>query len=314
MLKSFAGVGAAALIALGVALGGSAANAESVMKQCGDQWQAAKAAGTTNGETWPQFLSQCRAQLKTGAAAPAPAAPAPLQTTRACARCKSARRDDEDRKPVRRGIRGEQGRDQGLRADEARVCRRLPRGHGDDPAGGRRSSCARSCTGAGAEHGLAIPMAAARRACAHGNCRSYRRRAVRVRATGEISLPVGYGRLGEHELGRLPFLRHAQLRDTRSMALTCARLMRKPRVIGPRRTRSTREALKAAHATNPAIQTTGLLTLAPAGLSPAEHASLRWTHNRTCGSPASGSRTRPHAFVHDTSCPSRLRRTSPKCP
>ena len=77
MLKSFAGVGAAALIALGVALGVSAANAESVIKQCGDQWQAAKAAGTTNGETWPQFLSQCRAQLKTGAAAPAPAAPAP---------------------------------------------------------------------------------------------------------------------------------------------------------------------------------------------------------------------------------------------
>ena len=29
---------------------------------------------------------------------------------------------------------------------------------------------------------------------------------------------------------------------------------------------------------------------------------------------ASGSRTRPHAFVHGTSCPSRLRRTSPKCP
>jgi hypothetical protein len=36
--------------------------------------------------------------------------------------------------------------------------------------------------------------------------------------------------------------------------------------------------------------------------------------NRTCRSPASGSRTRPHAFTHDTSCPSRLRRTSPKCP
>src|SRR5437588_9988158 len=26
--------------------------------------------------------------------------------------------------------------------------------------------------------------------------------------------------------------------------------------------------------------------------------------NRTCRSPASGSRTRPHAFVHGTSCPS----------
>ena len=31
---------------------------------------------------------------------------------------------------------------------------------------------------------------------------------------------------------------------------------------------------------HPAIQTTGLLTLAPAGLFPAEHTSLYWTHNR----------------------------------
>ena len=46
----------------------------------------------------------------------------------------------------------------------------------------------------------------------------------------------------------------------------------------------------------------GLLDSCPGGLSPAEHASLRWTHNRTCGTPASGSRIRPHAFVHDTSC------------
>ena len=46
----------------------SNANAQSVMKQCGEQWQAAKAAGTTNGETWPQFLAQCRAQLSSGAA------------------------------------------------------------------------------------------------------------------------------------------------------------------------------------------------------------------------------------------------------
>ena len=79
MLKSFGGFVSAALIALGVALGGSTANAESVMKQCGDQWRAAKAAGTTNGQTWPQFLSQCRAQLKTGAAAPSSAA-APAST------------------------------------------------------------------------------------------------------------------------------------------------------------------------------------------------------------------------------------------
>jgi len=65
-----------------------ATNAQSVMKQCGAQWQAAKAAGATNGETWPQFLAQYRANManiKTagmGGApsaqpAPAPAAPPP---------------------------------------------------------------------------------------------------------------------------------------------------------------------------------------------------------------------------------------------
>ena len=54
------------------------ANAETVMKQCGEQWQAAKVNGTTNGQTWPQFLSQCRVQLK-GAAYAAPPAPAPQQ-------------------------------------------------------------------------------------------------------------------------------------------------------------------------------------------------------------------------------------------
>ncbi|CAD6561311.1 hypothetical protein LMG28727_07392 [Paraburkholderia kirstenboschensis] len=49
---------------------------------------------------------------------------------------------------------------------------------------------------------------------------------------------------------------------------------------------------------HPAIQATELLTSTPAGLSPAEHASLSWTHNRTCRSPASGSRTGHHAFTH----------------
>src|SRR5664280_507497 len=39
---------------------------------------------------------------------------------------------------------------------------------------------------------------------------------------------------------------------------------------------------------HPAIQATGRLTFAPAGLIPAEHTSLRWTHNRTCRFPAFG--------------------------
>ena len=81
----------AAIIALGMV---ATADAETVMKQCGEQWQAAKTNGTTNRATWPQFLKQCRAQLaSTGGAstappgggfapaAPAPApAPAPPQT------------------------------------------------------------------------------------------------------------------------------------------------------------------------------------------------------------------------------------------
>ena len=32
---------------------------------------------------------------------------------------------------------------------------------------------------------------------------------------------------------------------------------------------------------HPAIQATGRLTFAPAGLIPAEHTSLRWTHKRS---------------------------------
>ena len=40
---------------------------------------------------------------------------------------------------------------------------------------------------------------------------------------------------------------------------------------------------------HPAILATGLLAFTPTGLSPAEHASLRWTHIPACGSLAPGS-------------------------
>ena len=50
-------------LALVVAIAGSqAATAQGVMKVCGDEWQQAKAADTTDDETWPQFLEQCRAR------------------------------------------------------------------------------------------------------------------------------------------------------------------------------------------------------------------------------------------------------------
>ena len=76
MRCSIASFGWAAVIVLGLAASASSASAQSVMKVCGDQWKAAKAAGTTNGETWPQFLAQCRAQ-QSGGAAPAPSTYAP---------------------------------------------------------------------------------------------------------------------------------------------------------------------------------------------------------------------------------------------
>ena len=81
MRHSFISWLTAAAIAFGLALAGpTAANAQSVMKICASQWKEAQSAGTTGGQTWPQFLAQCRANQSAGAAptsatsAPAPAA------------------------------------------------------------------------------------------------------------------------------------------------------------------------------------------------------------------------------------------------
>jgi hypothetical protein len=40
-------------------------SAEAVRKQCSEKYQAAKAAGTLSGQTWPQFYSQCAAEGQT---------------------------------------------------------------------------------------------------------------------------------------------------------------------------------------------------------------------------------------------------------
>ncbi len=49
----------------------------SVQKECGSEYQAAKAAGSLSGQTWQQFLQACRARHGAAPAAAAPAAPAP---------------------------------------------------------------------------------------------------------------------------------------------------------------------------------------------------------------------------------------------
>src|SRR5580700_11685030 len=58
----------------------------------------------------------------------------------------------------------------------------------------------------------------------------------------------------------------------------------------------------------------GALTSTPAGLSPAEHASLHWTHNRTCRSPASPRQAllRPNRLA--TLLAFGLTRASPRAP
>jgi hypothetical protein len=48
----------------------------SVQKECGAEYQAAKAAGSLGGQTWQQFLQACRARHGAAPAAAAPAAPA----------------------------------------------------------------------------------------------------------------------------------------------------------------------------------------------------------------------------------------------
>ena len=80
--RSGAGRVLAVVAAVGAALtfGAVNARAETVMQQCGQQYQAAKTANTLNGQTWNQFRTECAARLKAGGAAPA-AAPAPTPAT-----------------------------------------------------------------------------------------------------------------------------------------------------------------------------------------------------------------------------------------
>jgi hypothetical protein len=60
--------------------------AQDVRHLCSEKYQAAKAAGTLNGEAWPQFYSKCAAESKANppAAAAAPTAAAPLDVRHLC--------------------------------------------------------------------------------------------------------------------------------------------------------------------------------------------------------------------------------------
>src|ERR1700722_2773523 len=77
MRNSFSSFLAAATVAFTLSVGvPTSANAESVMKACASQWKQAQATGATGGQSWPQFLAQCRTGQSNSASTPA-SAPAP---------------------------------------------------------------------------------------------------------------------------------------------------------------------------------------------------------------------------------------------
>jgi hypothetical protein len=96
MSKLTVAAGLAALLAASAfgVFASAPARAESVMKECGAEWKTAKANNTTNGQSWPEFLKDCKTRhasttaAATPAAAPPPApaaqpAPAPTPTVAA---------------------------------------------------------------------------------------------------------------------------------------------------------------------------------------------------------------------------------------
>jgi hypothetical protein len=97
---------AAAVIGLGIGFASaSPADAESVMKACGVQWKAAKAAGTTGGLTWPQFLAQCRTRQGGASAAPS-TSPAVAPTPAPAAAGKTASECNRDYAANKAAIKG----------------------------------------------------------------------------------------------------------------------------------------------------------------------------------------------------------------
>jgi hypothetical protein len=86
LVVSRAAVGLIAL-GLGAAVSGEAFAQANVLKECGSRYQAKKAANELAGQSWQEFLKECRTSLSeqkeaAPAAAPDAAAPAPAPETK----------------------------------------------------------------------------------------------------------------------------------------------------------------------------------------------------------------------------------------
>ncbi|MGC2220929.1 MAG: hypothetical protein WA624_00415, partial [Methylocella sp.] len=77
---SLAFVSAASILFGVVPIGQSAAQEH----ECSGKYQDAKAAGTLNGATWPEFYRKCTAEAKANPAAASPAAAVPLNVEHIC--------------------------------------------------------------------------------------------------------------------------------------------------------------------------------------------------------------------------------------
>ncbi len=83
MIKMRLGAAVAAALVVGLLGFAGAASADSVRKQCGDEYKAAKAANTLNGQSWSDFYNACKAKNAAAAPAASPttaAAPTPAAT------------------------------------------------------------------------------------------------------------------------------------------------------------------------------------------------------------------------------------------
>ncbi|WP_457795717.1 hypothetical protein [Methylocystis sp. S23] len=78
------------VMGLGVAVSGEAFAQANVLKECGSRYQAKKAANELAGQSWQDFLKDCRASLAEPAK-PAEAAPAPAETAKPAEPAESAK-------------------------------------------------------------------------------------------------------------------------------------------------------------------------------------------------------------------------------
>ena len=166
----------------------SPATGQRVMRVCASQWKEAKAAGTTAGQTWPQFLSQCRARQTSTAsssggfipAPPLPRRPLPPPSQAPCSRGGNSRRPLPH--PHRMSVRPRPCRRANTRRSSRRglAARRIP-SCGSTRRRGSIITRERATMGIRSRAPLCAKLMRARPGIAHRGTANARRRPIRDR-------------------------------------------------------------------------------------------------------------------------------------